>query len=109
LARMCMTRHAFSSRDSQIEEAICASRIFAREKDGTKCDVEVITLRLWLILDCWNDIEGGYNVRHELTPFLVVRLTRIFVIRTSLRRKLGGVRWKWFRIQGQLVRNLIRS
>jgi len=29
LARMCMSRHAFTGRNSQIEEAICSSRIFA--------------------------------------------------------------------------------
>src|SRR6516164_7021605 len=60
LARMCMTRHTLPGRDSQIDEAVCSSRVFAREKDRTKGDVKVITLRLRLIFN------GGGDVRHSL-------------------------------------------
>src|SRR5215510_8316036 len=65
LARMCMSRHAFSRRDSQIEEAICSSRIFAREKDRTESDVEVITLRFRLILNGGSHFSDHLNVIHS--------------------------------------------
>src|SRR5215469_5134 len=77
LTRMCMTRHTLAGRDFQIEEAISSSRIFARKKDRTKGNVEIVTLRLWFILDCRSDIKGGCNVRHELTPFCCKTSARV--------------------------------
>src|SRR5215468_8458649 len=62
LARMCMTGHAFSRRDSHIQEAVCSCRIFARQKDGTKRDVEIITLKLPLISNSRGDARDVANV-----------------------------------------------
>src|SRR5215471_3659653 len=65
LARMCMTGHAFSRRDPQIKKAVCSSSIFAREKDGTKCDIEIITSRFRLIFNCGGATKEPLNVIHN--------------------------------------------
>src|SRR5262245_29917827 len=74
LARVCMTGHAYSRRDPQIEEAICSSRIFAREKDRPERDVEVITPRFRLIFNCGGVARRPLNVIHNELLFFVVRL-----------------------------------
>src|SRR5262249_43876621 len=96
---MCMTRHTFSRRESQIEEAICSSRIFARKKDRTQGNVEVITLRFRLIFNPRGDVRDGLNVSNHCSnrlnalnpgkalfifPFIAVPLIVVVLIVRSL-------------------------
>src|SRR5262245_51054227 len=65
LARMCMTWHAFPGRDPQIEEAICSSRIFAREKDRPERNIEIIKSRFRQIFNCGGTAKEPLNVIHN--------------------------------------------
>jgi hypothetical protein len=65
LPSMCMPRHHHPGRETDLEEAICSSRVCSRQTYGTNADVKVVTFGPRLMLDRGSFAIDGLNVEHE--------------------------------------------